>query len=69
MSSFEDYVNSWEVEEMVISPPLRELSSNITLGLFQTQRQLQHRPLDRIWGLLNGGLTSMAGWFMGVMFP
>ena len=54
---------------MVISPPLRELSSNITLGLFQTQRQLQHRPLDRIWGLLNGGLTSMAGWFMGVMFP
>ena len=34
MSSFEDYVNSREVEEVVISPPLRELSSNITLGLF-----------------------------------
>ena len=69
MSSFKDYVNSREVEEVVISPPLRELSSNITLGLFQTQRQLQHGPLDRIWGLLNGGLTSMARWFMGVMFP
>ena len=28
MSTFEDYVNSREVEEVVISPPLMELSSN-----------------------------------------
>ena len=31
MSTFEDYVNSREVEEVVISPPLRELSSNTRL--------------------------------------
>ena len=31
MSKFEDYVNSRDVEEVIIGPPLRELSSNTRL--------------------------------------
>ena len=68
MSTFEGYVKSQEVDEVVIGPPLREGFLQMP-NSFQIQRQLQLGLLDRTWVLLSEKLIEMVGWSMRVMFP